>query len=250
MKHLNKKKRKKKPKQVNKQSTEFDREGILQELPLTITSVSPQKKRKDRFSIFNNSRFLIGVSAQTLTDFNLSSGVQLTSDLFQKISEAEEYQAAKERCYLLLSGRDHSSFELKQKIIKKGFEAEIAEKVTDEFSEKGLLNDRSFAVKFACDKAELNKWGPGKIRSALFEKGIDRQIVEEVIQNLSQSLEQSQICVDLALKRRKHFLREAEPQKRKQKIYRYLFGKGYDPEQINKALPQILESLNAKKSYS
>lgn len=235
---------------MRKKFTDGDDSGLIEKLPLMITSVTPQKKRKDRFSLFNETLFLIGVSAQTLTDFNLGKGVQLTPLLFKQIKEAEETQAAKDRCYLLLSGRDHSGHELRQKLIKKGFTTESAEKVVQEFSENGLLNDREFALRFASDKAEFNKWGPEKIRSELFKKGISRQIIEDVIQNTTQNLEQSQICVDLVLKRRKNFLREEDPFKRKQKIYRYLFGKGYGPEQINKALPIILESLNAKKSHT
>jgi len=69
-----------------KHSDPIKREQILTELPLVITSISPQKKNGDRFSLFNGKTFLIGVSSQTLLDFSIQKGMTLTRDLFHKLS--------------------------------------------------------------------------------------------------------------------------------------------------------------------
>jgi regulatory protein len=218
---------------------------VEDQLPLPITSISAQKKRRDRFSLFNDKQFLIGLSSQTLIDFSIQKGVQLTPELYKKLQHAEEYQTVKDSFYRYLSGRDHAAFELKQKAIKKGFNLALIESVLDEFNRKGLLNDENFARKFASDKAEFKKWGPNKIRHALYKKGISKPIIEKVVQNLSDNLEQSQICVDLLRKRKQHFLREADPLKRKQKMYRYLTGKGYSGRDITAATDQISKEFDA-----
>lgn len=215
-------------------------------LPLTITSISVQKKRTDRFSLFHEKEFLIGVSAQTLTDYNLRKGTVLTHDLFLKIQHSEDYQKIKDAIYRYLSGRDHASFELKQKVMKKGFDASLIDSVLDEFDQKGLLNDEVFAKKFAADKSEFKRWGPVKIKQALYKKGISKPIAEKVIQNLSKNLAQDQICVDLLRKRKTHFSREEDPLKRKQKMYRYLGGKGYHGKAISKAIDSITKEFDAE----
>lgn len=214
-------------------------------LPLRITSISVQKKRTDRFSLFHEKQFLIGVSAQTLIDYSIQKGTTLTPELYKQLTHAEDYQKVKDAFYRYLSGRDHASFELKQKVLKKGFSSDLIESVIEEFDDKGLLNDEKFANKFAADKAEFKKWGPKKIKSELFKKGITKNVVEKVIQKLAESLEQDQICVDLLRKRKQHFLREQDQIKRKQKMYRYLAGKGYNGTTISKAIEQITEDLNA-----
>lgn len=224
--------------------TDGDDSGVIQKLPLKITDVKPQKKRKERYSLYHESEFIIGVSADTLLSFSISAGVVLTPSLFQKIKESEEYSAVKDRCYLLLSGRDHSAGELRSKLVQKGFSSEMTNRVVDEFAEKGLLNDREFALKFAADKAELRGWGPVKIQNELRIKGVSKSAAVEAVKTVSESLDQTEICVDLALKRKRHFLREDDPYKRKQKIYRYLAGKGYRTEAISKAIPTILDKLN------
>ena len=218
---------------------------IENRLPLTITSISVQKKRKDRFSLFHEKEFLIGVSAQTLTDYNIRKGTVLTHDLFLKILHSEDYQKIKDAIYRYLSGRDHASFELKQKVMKKGFDAALIDSVLEEFDQKELLNDEVFAKKFAVDKSEFKRWGPVKIKQALYKKGISKPIAEKVVQNLSKNLAQDQICVDLLRKRKAHFSREEDPLKRKQKMYRYLAGKGYHGKSISKAIDSISNEFDA-----
>lgn len=220
-------------------------EKIVRRLPLAITSISPQKKNSDRFSLFHKKKFLIGVSSQTLLDYSIQKGTELTAELFHQLSYSEEYQSVKERCYKLLSGRDHGSEELRRKLVQKGFSPAITDDVVSEFRQKDLLDDGIYAKKFAHDKHQLKQWGPRKIKSALFKKGVPKQVIQEVIQELRQEISPVDTCIELALKRRRHFLRESDLFKRKQKIFRYLAGKGYSSDRIKKALPKIEEQLNA-----
>lgn len=221
-------------------------ENLRQILPIKITDISPQKKRKDRFSLFHNGEFLIGVSGNTLLSHNIQKGMELNSTILRNILGNEEYQAVKESCYRYLSGRDHSAHELKLKITKKGYDPGIADEVILDLSEKGLINDRRFAEKFASDKMELQKWGPSKIRNALLKKGIARETTQKVTQKLSESLEQHGICVDLLRKRKAYFLRETDTLKRKQKMYRYLAGKGFRTGDITRALGLIKNEFDVK----
>lgn len=220
-------------------------EKILQSLPLAITKISPQKKNSDRFSLFHNNQFLIGVSSQTLLDYSIQKGTELTRDLFHRLNSSEEYQSVKERCYKLLSGRDHGAEELKRKLVQKGFSHAICEQVVSEFREKNQLNDQTYATKFARDKYRLKQWGPKKIKSALFKKGVPKTVISDVIEALKNDIDPVNTCIELALKRDRHFLREPDIFKRKQKIFRYLAGKGYSSDKIKKALPNIEKQLDA-----
>ncbi|MEX0904102.1 MAG: regulatory protein RecX [Balneolaceae bacterium] len=228
-------------------SRKFREEPDLVEgrLPLRVTSILPQKKKKDRFSLFHEEEFMMGVSGKSMLDFSIQKGVEMTPFLYNRLKESEEYQKVKESFYRYLAGRDHSSFELRQKGRKKGFRADVMDNVLEELEQKNLLSDESFARKFALDKANLKQWGPKKIKNALCKKGIGRAVAKKVVQNVAENLEQDQICVDLALKRKRHFLRENDPFRRKQKIYTYLAGKGYSGTVISKALPVITKKLDA-----
>jgi regulatory protein len=215
-------------------------------LPVRITNIKPQKKRSDRYSLFHEDTFLIGLSGDTLLRYKVQKGDLFTVKLLQHIHRDEELQAIKDAGYRYLASRDHGSEELRRKIVKKGLSPELTEDVISDFKEEGLIDDRKFAEKFAADKLEFKKWGPVKIKTTLLKKGVDRDIAQKVTRNLSDNLEQQGICVDLLCKRRKHFLRETDTFKRKQKMYRYLAGKGFRSPDIRKALEKIKGEFDVK----
>ncbi|PWN05165.1 regulatory protein RecX [Rhodohalobacter mucosus] len=215
-------------------------------LPVKITGIAPQKKRKDRFSLFHNDTFLIGISGGTLLSQNIQKETVLTSQLLNQILDDEEYQSVKDACYRYLSRRDHAAMELRQKITQKGLRASVADLIIEEFEQKGLIDDYRFAKKFAADKMELKKWGPLKIKNALLRKGVKKSISEKVTQNIIENLEQDGICVDLLRKRKAHFLRETDPMKRRQKMYRYLAGKGFYNREINDAINRVKSEFDVK----
>lgn len=222
-----------------------DTDQIESNLPLPVTKIILQKTNKNRFSLFHNEIFLIGISRKTRHDFSIEEGDLLTPSLFRKLTEAENLVSIREACFRYLSRRDHTSFELKQKVGKKGYRESDIVHVIQYLAKEGYLNDEKFASKFTQEKSELNQWGPKKIRAHLFKKGIDRKIIDKIVANKTDHLQQQQICVDLVLKRKRHFLRENDNFKRKQKIYRYLAGRGFTGSVIKKSLPRIIEKLNA-----
>lgn len=222
-----------------------DLDSIEIKLPLPVTNITVQKKNTDRYSLFHDDMFLIGISRKTRNDFSIEEGVLLTPSLYRQLNEAENLVAVREACFRYLSRRDHSAFELKQKVAKKGYKTDDLELVIQDLYKTGYLNDEKFASAYTAEKIEINQWGPKKIRNHLFKKGIHRNIIEKVLSEKTDDLQQQQICVDLVMKRKRHFLRENDDFKRKQKIYRYLAGRGFSGSVIKKSLPRITKKLHA-----
>jgi regulatory protein len=214
------------------------------DLPAQISTIEPQKKRTDRYSLFCGSDFIIGVSGQTLLRFNLKKGVEITPFLFNQLQEAEEYQAIKDYFLRLLGRRDHARGELHKKGRIKGFPATIMDEVLDELSDKNYLNEEVFAAKFITDKLAFSKWGPQKIKSELIKKGVHIQLIEKLLKEHTGDLELSRICVDLVVKRKARYLRENDPLKRRQKIIGWLRQKGFEHVTIQNSLTDIEKELN------
>ncbi|MEX0890108.1 MAG: RecX family transcriptional regulator [Balneolaceae bacterium] len=212
--------------------------------PVEITAIRPQKKRNNRFSLYQGKRFLLGVSADTLLSFHLKKGDQLSAVQFQQITDEEERRTVREYMIRLLGRRDHSGTELEQKARGKGYPEEIVQHVQHELSEKGYVDDNIFASRFVTDKLAINRWGPLRIKMALRKKGIPTHVTDRILQEKIDDLELKKICVDLVLARRKHFLRESDSFKRKQKISAWLQRKGFYYSTIEEAFPEIIKRLN------
>jgi len=208
-------------------------------LPVTISIITPQKKKRNRYSLFDEKDFICSVSAETLLKFNIHIGTVLTKKFYNSIVKEEEIQKVKSYLLNLLSRRDHSEGELKLKSDKKGFDRILTEQIIDEFKAAKYVDDQKFADKYAREKFRLNKWGPHKIKSELFKKKIKAAYITNTLNKLNDSLDQKQICVDLVSKKRKFFLRESDVYKRKQKIFTYLRQKGFSMQTIKSAMKEL-----------
>ena len=212
-------------------------------LPGVITSITPQKKRKNRYSIFVDGEFLIGVSESVLLNHNLDKGRQLDKSEFQAIAAAEERQKAREYLLNLLSRRDHTRKELLQKAYKKQLDNQVVHNLLDEFEENGWIDHTSFTRSFIRDKFRINRWGPRKIISSLQQKGIDRNLAEKLTDEYFETIELLDIFQKLVDKKSYKFRKVENPLKRRKKVFDYLARKGYHTNQILQHIDLLMESV-------
>lgn len=215
-----------------------------QQLPATITSIAVQKKNKQRYSLYVDEGFLVGVSEETLIDLELAKGMTITTALFQKIQRKEGRYAVKSYLMKLLARRDHARLELLRKAQNKDYPREVIENVLDELVEKGYLNEQSFAEKFTADKFNLNHWGPIKIRSHLYKKGVSKSVVQNTVEAFFEGRELGETYLNLVLKRKRRFLKEEDKFKRKKKIFDYLNRKGFHPDSIFSHMDELMEAVS------
>jgi regulatory protein len=208
-----------------------------------ITSIVGQKKNKNRFSLFVNDVFIIGISDSCLVNFNLKKGDHFDQLILDQILTFEKNWSARNYLLRLLSRRDHSGHELKQKALKKGLESKVIDKIILELDEKGYINNAEFAWKFAHDKFEFNKWGPQKIQLELVKKGVSKKDIATALDSVSKDDQVSKMN-SIFEKSVSKFLR-TDPSKRRKKIFDFFLRKGYDTDQILKELPKWLIELES-----
>jgi len=213
--------------------------GQVPELPRTITDISVQKKNKARYSLYSEGDFLVGVSEHTLSSLNLRKGSLLTLNLLNQIQNAEEYQGAKDYCLRLLGRRDHSSKELIDKGLQKGLDKKTLKEVTRELEEKKYIDDLEFARRYTKEKFHINNWGEHKIQIHLFKKGISRSQINMVLEEILSDEASFKLMEKLVHKRSAHFKR-ADAGARKEKLHRYLAGRGFPSRLIFKHIDHFL----------
>ena len=213
-------------------------------LPGVITSITPQKKNKERYSIFVDDKFLIGVADTTLLDNGLKKGDQISVSQYRKLERQEGRHAVKSYFLKLLSRRDHARRELHNKARKKEYSLDVINDVLDELEQKDFINQKGFAEKFARDKSNLNQWGPYKIKAHLLKKGINKEVGSKAVQQAYASVNMKERFIKLVEKKRRRFLREENAFKRKKKVFDYLQRKGYRTGDIYNHLDELMERLN------
>jgi regulatory protein len=86
-----------------------------------------------------------------------------------------------ERAVDAIGRRERSVAELTEWLTARGYaEEEVAETI-ERLIELGELDDERFARRYAEDKRELRGWGAERIRDALMQRGIDRDLIETAL---------------------------------------------------------------------
>ncbi len=205
-----------------------------------ISRIESQKKRKNRFSIFSDNEFLIGVSSDTLLKYGLQVGTSVTPDLLLKLQENEEYISLKDSGLRFLARRPHSIKELKDKLFKKSKSPNLIDSIIEEFKSNNYLNDETFANAFLTDEIRLKKTGPLLIKNKLLQKGVNSEIIDSLINNNYDVANQTKNCTILVNKKLNVLNQKLSSIERKTKLVNYLKQKGYHWDIIK----QVVESLN------
>lgn len=212
-------------------------------LPGVITAITPQKKNKERYSIFVDDEFLIGVADSTLLDHDLRNGTEITVALFRKLQRDEGRHAVKSYMIKLLSRREHARRELFNKARRKDYTDDAINSVLNELEKKDFINEKRFAGQFARDKSSLNKWGPSKIQAHLYKKGIKKEVAQKAVNEAFEPLDIRERLKELVKKKQPRFLREEDTFKRKKKVFDYLHRKGYRSGSIYNYLDEFMDML-------
>ena len=148
---------------------------------MTITAIEP--RRKAMAALYIDGEFVMNLDAQTLLENRFDIGREINDEQLREIIRLSNERRAKEKALWLISYRDHSKKELKEKI-QRTCNAEAAEAAVARMEELGLVNDESFARQYA-RKLLLNK--KMSKRAAMFEltrKGVDKETAEEVLDEI------------------------------------------------------------------
>ena len=108
--------------------------------------------------------------------------------------------------------------------------------IVDFLNDEGFINDERYCCSFVKGKLNLKKWGVNKIKLSLITKGIDREIIDDVLSEIDKDSYKEEL-VNL-LKNKK--INEDDPYKRKAKLIRYAVGKGY-------SLSMVMEIVNGNE---
>ncbi len=163
-------------------------------------------------------------------------------------SNAEHKSRCHERALRLLGQRAHSVHELRNKLIRKGFDTAIVDDEISELLRYRLLDDQSFAEAYCREKLIGSRAiGPIRIRRDLLKRGIDSGIIQQVLQDIEDE-DEPDATYERALAAAHSKLRliqdRSDSRKVRGKIIRFLQGRGFPQSTIMQVLDQLTLSMH------
>ena len=157
----------------------------------------------------------------------------MTEDPKQNFSLAanESCQQAMNTAVRILANRDHSKYELQLKLQQRGFANKVIDTVVETCARLGYIDDRRTARVYIL-QLKRKCFGKRYIRLALKKKRLSGVAIENILREDYPAADEYEYAGQLLVKKRKTFEREADPQKKSDKIYRFLYSRGFSPTVI------------------
>jgi regulatory protein len=150
----------------------------------------------------------------------------------------ETYRKAFNTALRILTRRDHSKHELSQKLNARGYAAEIIDDVMSQCERLDYINDERTAQEFI---RQLHRKGYGlkRITFELNLKGLRGKHVQEMVSQSISLSDERQAADKIYQKHTRRFEREKDVFKRKDKIYRFLYARGFSKTVISELIGKI-----------
>lgn len=192
---------------------------------MEITKVQALTKQKYRIFLDGESAF--AVYKGELSRYHLEEGAVLPPEVYEELVNRVLKKRATLRAMHILERTDKTEAQLRRKLEESEYPKEAVESAIAYVTSYGYLDDRRYAEHYI----EWKKQGKGKARlkMELVQKGISREIIEEVLESTDFG-ETRETIRQIILKKRKTDIPMNE--KEKQRLYGFLMRKGFSSSDI------------------
>jgi regulatory protein len=143
-------------------------------------------------------------------------------------------QEAYLRLAALCAQAEHCQQEMRDKMRRWGVDEVAQDRVVDRLVKERYVDDERYARAFVKDKIRYNKWGRRKVQQALWQKHIDQEIQQQVLDEIDET-EYLDVLRPL-LKQKRKSTKAANDYEMNQKLMRFALGRGFTFDIIRQCL--------------
>ena len=134
---------------------------------------------------------------------------------------------------------EHSSGDALRLMKRWGVADDEARKVLARLLTDRFIDDARYAEAFVRDKLNLSGWGTYKIKMSLRNKGVSREIIEEVVSPMIEATDMKERLEDI-MQRKLRTLKYSSTYDAKTKLIRFAASRGYEIEEAIECASKIL----------
>lgn len=149
---------------------------------MRIDSLKTTPDRAGRYWVTFSDGTKVGFYRQTVEDFGLYSGKELTEGEFASLQQAAGQMSAKMRAVRIVSLANVSKKDLESRLVRKGEDPTQAKEAVQWMEDMHLLDDRNTAEQVV-HSCIAKGYGLQRAKQALYEKRIPREYWEEALED-------------------------------------------------------------------
>jgi regulatory protein len=199
-----------------------------------VTAIRAQKHQPNRVNIFLDGSFAFSLGAEVVAKAGLKEGDRLSPSQVETLAGADLEQ----RCYMAALGylgyRARSSWELRDRLSRRGFGAAVIDRVLSKLAGQGLVDDESFARYWLENRESFSPRSRLMLKRELRGKGVAEEIVAEVLAGVDEEASALR-----AARRRIRAWPAMEYREFRRRLGAYLRRRGFGFELVNNTVNRL-----------
>lgn len=196
---------------------------------MIVTGVEPGRKGLSR--VYIDGEFAFRLDTEVLALNRIMPGRQMDDEELHDLIQQSDARRASEKALYLLEYRSRSKKELRDKVARVAGK-EAAQAAADRMEELGLVDDERYARAYAEELFDRKKFGAARVRQELYRKGIDREIIDQILAEYEEESQEEKIR-EILMRKYPGF---REDEKTRRRAFAALQRMGYRYEEIRSAL--------------
>ena len=208
-----------------------------------LTAIAVQKKNKQRFNLFIDGQFAIGIGEATLVHFALSKGQLIDEELLNQIKTYDHCDYAYQVGLNYLTHKLRSKKEVNEKLQEQDFSEDAIHFAINKLTNLHLIDDDNYGRSYVRTEMRAGKKGSRVIARDLRKKGLSDDLIQDVLtefdtnQEWGNAYSMGEKYFDKQI--RKHSVRDSV-----QRVKTHLLSKGYNHDMVNDVVQRIEQSTD------
>ncbi len=199
-----------------------------------------QELEKSKIKLVLDHEITLSLYQKDIEQLKLEEGTLITEETYHEILDQLLYPRAIQKALSLLKFSDRTEKELRDRLALEDYPRQIIDRVIDYVKDYGYLDEKRFAGSYI--RSRMNRKSKLMIKNELLQKGIDQDILDQVLEEEYQPQDREDSFQDpeLIAIQKAIAKKTKEPGKlsyeEKQKLLASLYRKGFDLSKIKQLL--------------
>jgi regulatory protein len=200
---------------------------------MIVTQITELSKSRSR--VYLDGEFAFVLYKGELRKFRIQEGQEISEELYGQIMTEVLVKRARLRSMNLLQSKDYTRKQLEDKLKQGEYPTACIEDALAYVESYGYIDDSRYARDYA--EYHIQNKSRNRIMMDLMKKGIRKEDIQNAFAELEQlGVEQDELQMVLALLKKKKYDAHAATKQEQQKMYGFLYRKGFKPDIISRAL--------------
>ncbi len=189
-----------------------------------------EERKKGLTALYIDGEYAVSVDSLTFAGSVFRVGSEITDEQLYELIRLSDVNRAKEKALYLIEYRPRSRKEVEDKLVPL-FGEDASQSALSRLEELGLIDDEAFARRYARQLFENKHFPAKRVSFELMKKGIDRDIIDEIIEELEPDpCEQIEIIIS------KKYARCLDDEKGRQRAINGLRAMGFSWQDIKECI--------------